>query len=222
MVPAADLLELGIRLMETWADDRLQRVQQATRYRDGLIIALLISCPIRLKNLAGLVIGRHLVLDGEDYRLTLAASETKTSRPYVAVVPQELTCYIDQWLRLHRPTLQLIAAADAHGDSVGGRLWIDRWGKAMSTRAVQRQIWLRTRQAFGKGICPHLFRDCAVTELVDCAPEEIGIAPDLLGHADLRTTRKHYIQAKGMTAHARIQEMITVRRRVAARGTSGD
>jgi hypothetical protein len=24
----------------------------------------------------------------------------------------------------------------------------------------------------------HLFRDCAVTELVECAPEEIGIAPD--------------------------------------------
>jgi hypothetical protein len=26
---------------------------------------------------------------------------------------------------------------------------------------------------------------------VDCAPEEIGIAPDLLGHVDLQTTRKH-------------------------------
>ena len=49
--------------------------------------------------------------------------------------------------------------------------------------------------AFGKAVWPHLFRDCAVTELVDCAPEEIGIAPDLLGHADLQTTQKHYIQA---------------------------
>jgi hypothetical protein len=44
-----------------------------------------------------------------------------------------------------------------------------------------------------------------VTELVDCAPEEIGIAPDLLGHADLQTTKKHYIQAVGMKAHARVQ-----------------
>jgi len=92
----------------------------------------------------------------------------------------------------------------------------------MSSKALRRQIWWRTRQAFGKGICPHLFRDCAVTELVDSAPEEIGIAPDLLGHADLRTTRKHYIQAQGMTAHARIQDMIAARRQAAARGTSGD
>ena len=38
-----------------------------------------------------------------------------------------------------------------------------------------------------------------MTELVDFAPDEIAIAPDLLGHADLETTRKHYIKAQGMT-----------------------
>jgi integrase len=74
---------------------------------------------------------------------------------------------------------------------------------------------LRTKEAFGKSICPHLFRDISVTELVDSAPDEIGIAHDLLGHADLRTTRKHYIQAQGMVAHARVQEVIAARRRAA-------
>ena len=91
----------------------------------------------------------------------------------------------------------------------------------MSSRAIRRQIERYTEQAFGKPIWPHLFRDHAVTELVDCAPEEIGIAPDLLGHADLRTTRKHYIQAHGMTAHVRVQEVIAARRRAAtSRGAS--
>jgi integrase/recombinase XerD len=85
----------------------------------------------------------------------------------------------------------------------------------MNIKAIQRQIAVYTEQAFGRAIRPHLFRDCAVTELVDCAPEEIGIAPDLLGHADLRTTRKHYIHAKGMTAHARVQDIIASLRRVA-------
>ena len=51
------------------------------------------------------------------------------------------------------------------------------------------QIESRTKEAFGRHVWPHLFRDCAVTELVDCAPEQIGIAPDLLGHSDLRTKR---------------------------------
>ena len=85
----------------------------------------------------------------------------------------------------------------------------------MRSATIRNQIESRTRQAFGKAIWPHLFRDCAVTELVDCAPEEIGIAPDLLGHADLQTTKKHYIQAVGMQAHARFQEVIAARRRAA-------
>jgi integrase len=51
------------------------------------------------------------------------------------------------------------------------------------------------------------------------APEEIGIAADLLGHTGLQTTQKHYIHAQGMTAHARVQEMIVRRRRMAGGGS---
>jgi integrase/recombinase XerD len=88
-------------------------------------------------------------------------------------------------------------------------------GRPMRSSAIRTQIESRTEQAFGKAIWPHLFRDCAVTELVDTAPEEIGIAPDLLGHADLQTTQRHYIQAVGMKAHSRVQGVIAARRRAA-------
>jgi integrase len=92
----------------------------------------------------------------------------------------------------------------------------------MHSAAIRAQIETRTKHAFGNHVWPHLSRDCAVTDLVDCAPEEIGIAPDLLGHADLQTTKKHYIQAVGMQAHARVQEVIAARRRAAAtRARSG-
>lgn len=115
-------------------------------------------------------------------------------------------------LRSHRPEVQSIALRGEHA----GRLWLNRWGKPMSSRAIRRQIERRTEQTFGKAIRPHLFRDCAVTVLLDSAPDEIGIAPDLLGHADLQTTRRHYIQAQGMSAHVKIGEMIA-RRRAAGR-----
>jgi integrase/recombinase XerD len=127
-----------------------------------------------------------LVSYGCAYRLHLTAAETKTGRPYLAAVPQDLTTYIHQWLNVYRPFLQLVAARR------------DRGAQPMGSGAIRAQIESRTRQAFGNAIWPHLFRDCAVTELVDCAPEDIGIAPDLLGHADLQTTRKHYIQAQGI------------------------
>jgi integrase/recombinase XerD len=116
--------------------------------------------------------------------------------------------------------LQLIATKKGRV-GVEGHLWLDRSGRPMRSATIRNQIESRTRQAFGQAIWPHLFRDCAVTELVDCAPEEIGIAPDLLGHADLATTKKHYIQTQGMVAHLRFQEVIAARRRAAAaqRGT---
>jgi integrase len=170
---------------------------------------------MRIKNLANLVIGQHLVLNSSAYWLKLSAAETKTGRPYHASVPPELTPYINGWLQVHRPRLQLIARGDGQAGSMGGHLWLNRYGRPMRSGAIRQQIEVRTEEAFGKAIWPHLFRDCAVTELVDCAPEEIGIAPDLLGHADLQTTKKHYIQAVGMQAHLRVQEVIAARRRAA-------
>jgi integrase/recombinase XerD len=108
LVPASDLFELGISLMES-CEEAARPQYAAIRYRDGLLIALLIACPIRIKNLTGLVIGEHLVFDGDVYRLKLTAAETKSGRPYVAGVPSELTPYIDDWLQVHRASLQLMA-----------------------------------------------------------------------------------------------------------------
>jgi integrase/recombinase XerD len=213
MVPATDLLALGLGLMQTWADARPQQVYKAAQFRDGLIIAILICCPMRLRNLTEIVIDRHLLFDGSAYRLEFTAAETKAGRLYHAAVPVELTAYVADYLQVHRPRLQALARADSPG--TGGRLWLCRRGKPLSSGGIQSLIVARTTEAFGKAIYPHLFRDIAVTELVDFAPDEIGIAADLLGHADLRTTRKHYIQAHGMVAHLRMQEVIAARRRAA-------
>jgi integrase/recombinase XerD len=212
MVPAADLLALGIQLMDTAEDVQTRGKYKATRYRDGLLIAVLICCPIRLKNLAMIIIGRHLLFDGCAYRLEFTAEETKTGRPYVAELPAQLTPYLQLYLVRYRPSLQLTASQQSAGPATGP-LWPSRWGTAMQAAAVRHQIKQRTSQAFGKALWPHLFRDCAVTELVDLAPEEIGMAHDLLGHQSLATTQKHYLQAKGMSAHQLVQKKILERRR---------
>jgi integrase/recombinase XerD len=146
----------------------------ATRYRDGLLIALLIACPMQIKNLANLVIGHHLVFDGQAYGLKLSAAETKIVRPYVAPVPPELTPHIYGWLQAHRTRLQSIAARKGQV-GVGGHLWLNRYGRSMRSAAIRQQIETRTEQGFGRHVWPHLFRDCAVTELVDYTPEEIGM-----------------------------------------------
>jgi len=120
LVRASDLFTLGLRLMNTREDGPDRPTYVATRYRDGLIIALLIACPMRIKNLASLVIGQHLMFDGGAYWLKLTAAETKSGRPYHAAIPAELTPYIEGWLRLYRPMLQLIGAAKDQVGSIGG------------------------------------------------------------------------------------------------------
>jgi integrase/recombinase XerD len=119
MVPASELLDLGIGLMDT-CDRGRNETYKATRYRDGLMIALLICCPMRLKNLASLVIGQHLMFDGCAYCLKLTAAETKSGRPYYAAIPVELTPYMEGWLRLYRPMLQSIGTAKNQVGSIGG------------------------------------------------------------------------------------------------------
>lgn len=211
VVPATQLLELGLELMTSCQDHVASRRLTATRFRDGLLIAMLICCPVRLANLASIRIGEQLLFDGQDYGLRFSAAETKTGRPYVAGLPALLTPHVEAWLQQYRPLLQLTAFHPESSEAIDA-LWLSRDGRPMRPSVIREQIKQRTKAAFGHPVWPHLFRDCAVTELVDCAPEEIGMAGDLLGHTSLQTTTRHYIQAKGMTAHHRMQEMIKSRR----------
>jgi hypothetical protein len=87
----------------------------------------LIACPLRLRNLTDLVIGQHLVFDGARYLLKLAAAETKSGRPYIAVVTAELTPAVDLWLTVHRPDLQLAALREGQVGDIGGNLWLNRY-----------------------------------------------------------------------------------------------
>ena len=60
-----------------------------------------------------------------------------------------------------------------------------------------------TRHTLGRlgiRIAPHDARDAGATTWAIAAPERIGVARDLLGHSDLRTTTRHYNRARGIEA----------------------
>jgi integrase/recombinase XerD len=64
-------------------------------------------------------------------------------------------------------------------------------GTAMRRRSMSR---------LGSRIAPHNARDAAATTWAIFAPNEIGVARDLLAHTDLRTTTKYYNRARGIEA----------------------
>jgi integrase len=202
MVSPKEVYDLGINLMRRARAKGDQPCYTATLGRDGLMIAMLICCPVRIKNSHGTEIGKHLRFDTDRYLIEWTEDETKTGLAYRGEFPPELTEWIDWYLTGPRKVLM------SHGDAATRRLWINKSGRPMGESAVREQIKKRTRAAFGRHIWPHLFRAIAVTGLVDKAPEKIAIGPDLLGHTNEQTMQKHYILARGNQAHRAVQQSL--------------
>lgn len=205
IVDAGALFTLGLDLMaRAQSDTKACLERRHIRYRDGLMIALLIACPVRLKNFTGIRLGLHLTRDGDGYRLGFEAQETKSRRPVDFPIPEALSPWIDHYLDEARPQLLALGGLDDLGDS--DAFWITRDGKPAPACAIYKQIKARTRKAFGKYVNPHLFRDCAATSIAEEDPEHVRIAQDVLGHATFKTTERFYQHARQRKAAARHQK----------------
>ena len=196
-----------------WAVGRMTDIEKEaprkdilTDYRNALMVGLLISCPtMRLRNLTMIEIGRHLVRRSDGWELRFSGSEMKARRPAEMRIPAFLVPFLDHYLQIVRPVLL--------GSAVVDQLWITRYSKPMTCRAVGSSISSTTKRAFGKPINPHLFRDCAVTYVALNDPKHIGIAAPILGHTDPRTTERHYIQAQQIAAGTRLQASLQALRK---------
>jgi integrase len=206
--PIDELASLGERLMDEAesAADWSPRAR-AVRYRDGLMIALLAYRPIRLKNLAMMRLGRHLLKVGGFWRMAFAADETKSRVPYEAVFPSALAPRLERYLETHRPVLMRgEQAVDADSPPIHPDLdavWVSEVGTQLEQGALARRIFVQTREAFGRGMGPHMFRDAAATSIAVDNPKHVGDASLVLGHAGHRTTERHYNHARSLEASRR-------------------
>jgi integrase len=177
------IVAAGLALMkraETQAPrTRLQRAQDA---RDGLMIALLAVCPIRLKNLHSLTIGKSFVRERNQWWIILPAADTKSRRLDHRAVPAALTPSIDRYVEHHRPAYP----------PCGNALWPSRRGGALAYSSVEARITTVTRRMLGKPINPHLFRHCVPYTIAHADGARMALASAVLQHADPRTTESHY------------------------------
>jgi integrase/recombinase XerD len=198
--PAAEIAAWAYRRMDDVIANPPLR-DPASHYRDALMIGLLITCPtMRLSNLSGIEIGRHLRLLEDGYHLFFTPEETKTNKPMSIPVPASLAPYIGHYIEAVRPRLLQNAESP--------RLWITRYGIPMKGKSIYLRITIVTERAFGVSINPHLFRDCAATTVAIDDPEHVGTAAHVLGHDDPRTTEKHYIQANSLAAGRRLRNSV--------------
>ena len=169
------------------------KLTRARMFRNGLMIAILAHCPLRLKNFAALEIGRSFVNVEGTWWILLSAAETKEKREDERPVPEELTKYIQRYLTVHRPVL----ARDNKGSNA---LWMAWDGKPMSYASVAETIPETTRITLGIKVNPHLFRTAGVTTLATSAGDKPHAGGALLHHRPGPVTQEHYNRASCLSA----------------------
>src|SRR5262249_26056518 len=120
----------------------------------------------------------------------ITANETKTKEPIEMPWPDELVPHLQTYLVDHRAGI--VALRSSKAGIISDALWLSMYGPAMSDNGIYGRIVACTRAELGRPINPHLFRDCAVTDVAIYDTEHVGIASRLLGHRTGSTTERYY------------------------------
>jgi integrase len=184
-------------------------LRRATLYRDGLMVGLLIARPLRLRTFIAVELDRHLVVRRDGYLLRFAPEDMKDKKAHEYTVPPELVEPLRRYLGHHRSNLLQTKASQ--------RLWITRSGNPLTYGSFQHQLAALTFREFGEALRPHAFRHIAATTIAIQDPEHVSIIADVLGHATLAISQRHYNRARGVEANASYQEIMRRIRKTAER-----
>ncbi|WP_026758874.1 site-specific integrase [Sediminimonas qiaohouensis] len=179
------LLELPERVFNRPPPGKSNDYTKALAREDAVAIAILLACPIRIKNLAGIHLEQHIQRpgDGRAY-LVLTEDDLKNERPIEFELPKDVVRMIDRHLVTRCPhmcpagTPWLFPRRDGMGPMVPGQL---------STR-----IKTRVFKVTGLEVNSHLFRHTAVMNWLDAYPGAYEVARRLLGHSDVSHTINLY------------------------------
>jgi len=199
-----DLVDLGFDLIRSATDP--QNLDHVLAFRDGLVIAFLALHPVRRRNLTDFKIGRNLIDQPTGFLIMFGEGETKSGVPYEARLADVLVEPMRTYLALWRPILA--ARSGRWKADLNSAVWVSSDGSPMSQDGLSGRIELRTRNAFGKAMNPHLFRDAAATTMAIADPAHVRIAAPVLGHRTFATTEQYYIQATGLQAQQSLLDVI--------------
>ena len=205
--PAQALEQLAHDLMdEAQSSKDLSFYQRALRFRDGLIIGVLIRRPLRLKNFASLTLGQNLILHHQSATMTFQRDEMKGKRPFEVHFPSVYFEALKIYIALYRP--YLLSLHPREGKILTDALWVSNEGQQLADLSLRNAIKRRTKIAFGIDMTPHLFRDASVTTLVRHAPASARLTRTILGHTSIDVTNKHYNQSRMIETSRRHTSLI--------------
>jgi integrase len=185
------LLLLPERLAN-WAERRTP-IQGALAMQIATAIGILQSAPLRIANLAGLRLDRHLVRPGGPrslWQIDIPRHEVKNDQPLVHELPRRVTTLLDRYVRRFRPTLAepgnpyLFPVGSTHKGSHG----------------FSQQIRGALADWVGIDMTPHQFRHFAGRVMQQHSPGAFAAIAQLFGHKDVRTTIAYYAELDTLSA----------------------
>ena len=165
-----DPIAQGYRMMdEAETTGTLSELGRAALYRDGLLLVFLAYHPLRLRNLASLRIGQHLLVQEDRIILKVEASETKARKCIEQELSPRLSLAMRRYINRYRKVL-LRARGRWHAPAAD-MLWVSRDGSPCSEQTFRNIVGKHSVGPNGQPVSPHLFRSMAATSVSIEAPE---------------------------------------------------
>lgn len=203
ILSSADLLDLGLRLADGGdAIGPTQKLAEAKRRRDGVMIAFLALLPLRRRSFCALELGRSVIVRPGGVSIHLDGDDTKPGSPWEAPLPAALDAPVRHYIAEVRPWL-MERSGENHA-----HLWVNDSGRPYSDLHLGDRITRITERHLGVRVPPHLFRDAAATTLAHHSPDAARLTRAILAHSSFRTAEKHYNHARTIDAGRRYFALI--------------
>jgi integrase len=160
---AGDALTKSLQwLQDVESDPSLSDLKRAIHFRAGLMIAFLISRPVRRRTLLVLTTDRHLRKNAEGFEVHLSPEDTKDKKARCFPLPKVLVQPTESYLGIHRPILL--------GPKTSNALWISQHGDPITPDGLSRELPKVAQRMLGVELRTHKFRHIAATSIAETDP----------------------------------------------------
>jgi integrase/recombinase XerC len=154
----------------------LPEESSAIGIRDQAILELFYGTGIRLGELS------NLKLNDIDFVNGLIKVSGKGNKQRLVPLGEFATRSLKKYMEVREQSLQKTIAKDVP------TIFLNRYGKPLSSRGIQRRVKKYLGQVSSDGTSPHVLRHSFATHLLDEGADLMAVK-ELLGHSDLATTQ---------------------------------
>lgn len=199
-VSAGRVFKTAYRLLKAFDPTTPPTLREAVAYRNALMMGLLIARPVRRRALCAMTTTGHLRPQGDGIDMVFSKEDMKDHKARTFALPDALFAPMNIYLASVRPVLLRDQTSDA--------LWLTIKGTGLTDDGCADAIERFTLSHLGHTLNPHKFRHIAATSIATFDPAHVNIIRDLLGHATLAMSEKHYNRASSTSSFDTRQSMV--------------